>query len=97
MDEGQHLNSIGSDDKVSTKNLKGIAEISINIALVVCVAYTAYLFLYKGSFIENMISEALTVTEALKASCPKDSLGSLPDRKIENSQQPLLDFQLKSL
>ncbi len=66
-----------NDDTVSTGSLKGIAEISVNIALVVCAIYTVYLFSYKGSFIENMISDALTAAKAARVSCPKDSLNSL--------------------
>ena len=60
-----------SDEKVWAGSVKRIAEISINITLVVCAIYTIYLFSYKGSFIENMISDALTATEAAKISCPK--------------------------
>ena len=67
-----------SDDKVFAGSVKRIAEISVNIALVVCAIYTVYLFSYKGSFIENMISDALTAAEAARVSCPKDSLNSLP-------------------
>ncbi|HEV2524137.1 MAG TPA: hypothetical protein VGU44_03285, partial [Gammaproteobacteria bacterium] len=63
-----------NDDKVSTRSLRGIAEISVNIALVLCTIYVVYSFFYKDSFIENMISDALTATEAARVSSPKDSL-----------------------
>ncbi len=87
-----------NDDKVSTGGLKGLAEISVNIALFLCALYMGYSFFYKDSFIENLILKALTTAETLRATCPtEDSLNSLPKKKIKNSHYTLLGWQLKNL
>ena len=62
-----------NDDAVSTGSLKGITEISVNIVLFLCALYMGYSFFYKDSFIENLISEALTTAEAFRVTCPKEN------------------------